>query len=150
VANWLINNLFALMNESDLEIGAIAVKPESLVELLQLIEDGSISHNTGKEVLVEMFRSGKPPAQIVKEKSLAQISDTAALEEVVRSVLDDNPQQVHTYLEGKEQLLGWFVGQVMRATRGKANPQLANKLLRQRLSEMQAAADDIHAAADDK
>lgn len=150
VANWLINNLFALMNESNLEIGAIAVKPQDLVELLRLIEDGSISHNTGKDVLAEMFQSGEAAAKIVEEKGLAQISDTAALVEVVQSVLDDNPQQVRTYLDGKEQILGWFVGQVMRATRGKANPQLANKLLRQRLSEMRAAADDMHTAADEK
>lgn len=142
VANWLVNNLFALMNESNLEIGDIVVTPENLVELLQLIEDGAISHNTAKRVLAEMFQSGESAAQIVQEEGLAQISDAAELEEIVEAVLSDNPQQVDTYLGGKEQILGWFVGQVMRETRGKANPQLVNELLRRQLAEMRRSGGD--------
>lgn len=129
VANWLINNLFGLINESEREIGTMLITPEHLVVLLRLIDEGKISHNTGKDVLVEMFATGKSPQAIVEEKGLAQISDADALEAVINRLLDANAAQVQSYLDGKEQLRGWFVGQVMRETRGKANPQLANKLL---------------------
>ena len=129
VANWIINNLFALINESQQEISSIRVTPEGLVSLLKLVEEETISHNSAKDVLVEMFKTGKAPDAIVGERGLAQISDEQALEDIVNKVLENNAQQVQAYLEGKEQLQGWFVGQVMRETRGKANPELANELV---------------------
>ena len=129
VANWIVNNLFALMNESQQEITSIRVTPEGLVSLLQLVEEETISHNTAKDVLAEMFETGKAPHAIVIERGLAQISDEHALATIIDQVLESNSQQVQTYLDGKEQLLGWFVGQVMRETRGKANPQLVNELV---------------------
>lgn len=129
VANWLINNLFALINESQQEIGDIRVTPQQLVALLELVDQETISHNTGKDVLVEMFQSGKHPQTIIADQGLAQISDKVALERIVNQVLDEHAQQVQSYLDGKEQLRGWFVGQVMRETRGKANPQLVNELV---------------------
>ena len=129
VANWIINNLFALINESQQEITSIRVTPEGLVSLLKLVDEETISHNSAKDVLVEMFKTGKAPDAIVGERGLAQISDEQALEHIVNKVLELNAQQVQAYLEGKEQLQGWFVGQVMRETRGKANPELANELV---------------------
>jgi aspartyl-tRNA(Asn)/glutamyl-tRNA(Gln) amidotransferase subunit B len=129
VANWLINNLFALINESQQDIRSIQVSPEDLVALLALVDEGSISHNTAKEVLAEMFASGKGAEAIVEEQGLVQISDEAALTRVVAQILAENEAQVQAYLAGKEQLRGWFVGQVMRETRGKANPQVVNELV---------------------
>lgn len=137
VANWLVNNLFALMNESGQSVSEIRVTPVGLVELLDLVEEGTISHNTAKDVLEEMFESGRSAPAIVEEKGLSQISDEAALAIVVDEVLAENPEQVETYLGGKEQIRGWFVGQVMRATRGKANPQLVNRLLSEKLAALQ-------------
>lgn len=139
VANWLINNLFALINESQQEIQAIRVTPESLVALLRLVDDETISHNTAKEVLAEMFTSGKGPQTIIEEQGLAQISDRESLQGVVQAILDENEEQVQVYLDGKEQLRGWFVGQVMRETRGKANPQLVNDLVRVLLEQRRGA-----------
>lgn len=137
VANWLVNNLFALMNESGQSVSEIRVTPVGLVELLDLVEEGTISHNTAKDVLGEMFESGRLAPALVEEKGLSQISDEAALAVVVEEVLAENPEQVETYLGGKEQIRGWFVGQVMRATRGKANPQLVNRLLSEKLAALQ-------------
>ncbi|MDX1687501.1 MAG: Asp-tRNA(Asn)/Glu-tRNA(Gln) amidotransferase subunit GatB [Candidatus Promineifilaceae bacterium] len=136
VANWLINNLFALMNESGQSISEIRVTPAMLVELLDLVEEDVISHNTAKDVLVEMFEGGRSAPAIVEEKGLSQISDEAALAVIIDDVLAENPEQVETYLGGKEQIRGWFVGQVMRATRGKANPQLVNRLLSEKLDAL--------------
>ena len=137
VANWLINNLFALMNESGQSITQIRVSPHGLVALIDLVEEGTISHNTAKDVLTEMFESGRPALAIVEEKALSQISDEAALAVIVEKVLEENPEQVETYLGGKKQIRSWFVGQVMRATRGKANPQLVNHLLSEKLARLQ-------------
>lgn len=139
VANWLINNLFALLNESEHDIDSTRVTPESLVALLDLVDDQTISHNAAKEVLAEMFANGREPQTIVDERGLAQISDEASLQRVVRRVLEENEEQVQAYLEGKEQLRGWFVGQVMRETRGKANPQLVNELIRLLLERRRGA-----------
>lgn len=135
VANWVINSLFAMLNESGQTIDEIAVTPSHLVELLALVEEGAISHSAGREVLATMFTTGQSAADVVSEKGLAQISDSAALDAAIVAVLDANPEPVGAYLGGKEALLGWFVGQVMRATGGKANPQMVNQMLRKRLRE---------------
>lgn len=133
-ANWVINELFRLMNEHNQEIKDIKVSPQGLVELSHLVEKQTINNNTAKEVLAEMFVSGDSADKIVQAKGLAQISDEDALGILITEVLDANEDQVAAYLGGKEQLRGWFVGQVMRATRGKANPALVNKLLSQQLA----------------
>ena len=137
VANWVTGELFRLMKENGQEIGAVKISPSALAELIGLVETGAINPSTGKEVLSEMFASGRSGQQIVEQRGLAQISDTAALEKVVAQVLEENPQQVSDYLSGKEQLLGWLMGQVMRATRGKANPQVVRELLRAQLEIQQ-------------
>jgi aspartyl-tRNA(Asn)/glutamyl-tRNA(Gln) amidotransferase subunit B len=133
VANWVIGTLFGLMNESGQEIGQVQVSPEALAEMIGLVEDDTINTNTGKEVLGEMFSSGRGAHQIVEERGLAQISDTGALEQIVAQVLDESPDQVNVYLGGKEQIIGWMIGQVMKATRGKANPQMVRELLQNQL-----------------
>ncbi|MBE9471888.1 MAG: Asp-tRNA(Asn)/Glu-tRNA(Gln) amidotransferase subunit GatB, partial [Chloroflexi bacterium] len=133
VANWITGELFRLMKETEQEIGAVPVSPQALVELIGLVRDGTINLNMGKEVLEEMFASGHSGRQIVEERGLAQISDAAALERIVAQVLEENPKQVGRYLDGKVQLLGWLMGQVMKATRGKANPQVVRELLQAQL-----------------
>jgi aspartyl-tRNA(Asn)/glutamyl-tRNA(Gln) amidotransferase subunit B len=133
VANWVTGELFRLMKESGKGIGGIAVTPQALAELVRLVKDGVINQNTGKTVLEEMFAGGRGARQIVAERGLAQVSDTAELEQIIAQVLADNPQQVSDYRAGKEQLFGWLVGQVMRATKGKANPQLARQVLQTQL-----------------
>jgi aspartyl-tRNA(Asn)/glutamyl-tRNA(Gln) amidotransferase subunit B len=129
VANWVTGTLFGLINESGQAIGEVQISPEALAELVGLVEDGTINVNTGKEVLAEMFSSGRGAREIVEERGLVQISDAGALEQAVARVLDENPEQVSKYLDGKEQIIGWMIGQVMKATRGKANPQIVRELL---------------------
>jgi aspartyl-tRNA(Asn)/glutamyl-tRNA(Gln) amidotransferase subunit B len=135
VANWVTGPLFRLMKESGQAVGAIAVSPGGLAELIGLVQDGTINVNTGKDVLEEMFASGRSARQIVEQRGLAQISDAAALERIVAQVLDENPEQVSRYLDGKVQILGWLMGQVMKATRGTANPQAVRELLQAQLED---------------
>jgi aspartyl-tRNA(Asn)/glutamyl-tRNA(Gln) amidotransferase subunit B len=129
IANWMINTLFSLMNEHKQRIDEIQVTPAGLVELVGLVEKRTLNNNTAKEVLAEMFSSGQTAPVIVAAKGLAQISDEEALTAVIEQLLDENPDSVAAYLGGKVKLRGWFVGQVMKATRGKANPGVVNKLL---------------------
>jgi aspartyl-tRNA(Asn)/glutamyl-tRNA(Gln) amidotransferase subunit B len=107
--------------------------PAGLTELIGLVEDDTINQSTAKDVLEEMIDSGKRASEIVEERGLAQISDATELEKIIDQILDENPEQVNEYLGGKKQVLGWFIGQVMKATRGKANPQLARKFLQEKL-----------------
>lgn len=133
VANWVINSLFALLNERGQSIEELPLAPARLVELLELVEAGTISHSAGREVLAAMVTSGRTADELVAELGLAQISDEAALAATITAVLEANPQAAADYRAGKTALLGWFVGQVMQATGGKANPQRAGQMLRQRL-----------------
>jgi aspartyl-tRNA(Asn)/glutamyl-tRNA(Gln) amidotransferase subunit B len=133
VSNWLTGELFRLLNAENVEIGEVAVKPTALAELVALVEDGTITANTAKSVLAEMFTTGRVPGEIVEEKGLAQVSDEQALARIVDEILEANAEQVARYQAGKVTLLQWFVGQVMRATRGKANPQVVRDLLQEKL-----------------
>jgi aspartyl-tRNA(Asn)/glutamyl-tRNA(Gln) amidotransferase subunit B len=105
-----------------------------LGELLQLIEKGEINQNTGKSVLAEMLQSGQSAPEIVEAKGLRQVSDQDRITEMIEAVLDENPEQVAAYLGGKESLLNWFFGQVMRAAKGQANPQIVREMLNQQLA----------------
>lgn len=134
--NWIAGELFRLMNETTTEVSAIRISPAMLVALIKLVEDGTINNTTAKDVFAEMFQTGNQPEQIVSDRGLAQISDTAALEALVEKVVAANPEEVRTYLSGKEGLMGWFVGQVMRETKGQANAGLVNKILREKLDAM--------------
>ncbi len=134
IANWLTGELFRYMNESLTPIEAVKVTPPMLVELIDLVEAGTINLNTGKHVLAEMFESGEPARSIVEAKGLAQISDMGVIEAIVAKVLDANPKEVEKYLGGKETVLGFLVGQVMKESKGKANPNAVQKIMRAHLA----------------
>jgi len=136
IANWMLNVLFGQMNEHGHSIDQVIIRPEMLVALIKLVDDAVINANTGKEVLAEMFTSGNPAQAIVDERGLAQISDQAQIEALVEQVLANNPEQVSAYLDGADKLRGWFTGQVMRASAGKANPRLVNQILSRRLADL--------------
>ena len=140
--NWITGELFRLMNQSNLEIGDAqdAIPPAGLVELMDLIQDQTININTAKDVLAEMLKGGQAAQGIVAARGLAQVSDASALLVVVTQVLDENPEEVAQYLGGKEALKGWLMGQIMKATRGKANPQLAQRLLAEQLAARRPSA----------
>lgn len=143
-ANWISGELFRLMKEQSLEIegsGGVEgrVPPRELHALIDLIARGTINTNTAKEVLADMLQSGQTAHEIVAARGLAQVSDEDALTSVVTEVLDQHPEEVQAYLDGKEAIAGWLMGQVMRATRGKANPQLARQLLTDELEARRAA-----------
>jgi aspartyl-tRNA(Asn)/glutamyl-tRNA(Gln) amidotransferase subunit B len=135
VSNWITGELFRLLKETETCIEETKMTPTALSELLTIVEKGTINQNTAKVVLGEMFQSGRAAAEIVAEKGLAQISDVNELGQVVDQVIAANPDPVAEYRAGKERLLGWFIGQVMKATRGKANPQLVTKLLKEKLGQ---------------
>ncbi|MCP4360138.1 MAG: Asp-tRNA(Asn)/Glu-tRNA(Gln) amidotransferase subunit GatB [Chloroflexi bacterium] len=134
VSKWMINELFRLMNEHKQTIKQIQVTPAGLVELIGLVEKNTLNNNIAKEVLADMFMTGQSAANIVQVKGLAQISDEAALAALVSQILADNPEMVSRYVAGEGKLRGWFVGQVMQQTKGKANPKLVNQLLGQQLA----------------
>lgn len=133
VSNWIMGEFSRLLNDDELEVADVDLKPEALAELLRLVEAGTISGNVGKDVFEEMFRTGKSAGDIVKEKGLEQISDTAELEAMVDEVIAANEDAAANVRAGEMKAIGFLVGQVMAKTRGKANPQLVNKLLRARL-----------------
>ncbi len=134
VSNWVTGELFRLLNLSGVDVSAVKVSPGQLAGLLKMVDSGKINISTAKSVLEEMFASGRSAEEIIAEGDLGQISDTAELGSVVDQVLRDNPQAVSDYLEGKTQALRFLVGQVMKATRGKANPQMVNRMLNDRLT----------------
>ena len=131
VANWVQGELFRLLGERDL--ADTPLTPEHLAELLALVEQGTINHAAGKQVFEEAFASGERPAAIVERLGLQQVSDSGELERVVDEVIEANPKPVADYLAGKETAVGFLMGQVMKATRGKANPGVVTPLLRARL-----------------
>ena len=135
VANWITGDLFRLLKAENLPMEAVRTAPEALVDLIALVHQGAITANTGKAVLTEMFATGQSPTSIIGQKGLAQVSDEDELAHIVDQIVAANPDQVARYRAGKESLLQWFVGQVMRATRGKANPQVVTPLIQDRLSE---------------
>ena len=136
LANWVMGDFTRLINAKQVKVEDSPVAPAQLAELLELIDKGTISGKIGKNVLEEMFESGKDAAKIVKEKGLAQISDEGALLKLVDEVLAANPQSVEDYKAGKERAIGFLVGQLMKATKGQANPGVVNTLLKEQLSKL--------------
>jgi aspartyl-tRNA(Asn)/glutamyl-tRNA(Gln) amidotransferase subunit B len=136
IANWVAGELFRLMKAAGVEIDAVRITPEQLVELLSLVGAGAISGSVGKRVLEGMFASGRSAGEIVREQGLTQISDEDRLATIAAQVIQDNPQAVADYLSGKEAAIRFLVGQVMKATRGQANPGLANRLLVEKLQQL--------------
>ena len=130
VANWIITNFFAMLNEVEKGIDDSPVNADQLGELFDLIQDGTISGRTAKDVFVEMFSNGGSASEIVEAKGLKQISNTDELETIAKKILKDNQEQVSKYKNGNEKLFGWFVGQVMKNTGGTANPKVVNTILK--------------------
>lgn len=135
-ANWIMGDLQSLLADAGLDLADSKVTPDKLAGMIVLIEKGTISGKIAKEILPEILASGKDAGVIVEEKGLVQISDTGAVEAIVRQVLADNPSQVEQFKAGKQQVMGFLVGQVMKASQGKANPKLANDVLRAELSKL--------------
>jgi aspartyl-tRNA(Asn)/glutamyl-tRNA(Gln) amidotransferase subunit B len=138
IANWISTDLFALINETGASIDESKVKPESLAELVSLVENGEINTTSGKVVLEHIFKNGGSPRDVVKELNLGVIQDTEILRNHIREILEENPDQVQTYLSGKETVSQWFFGQVMRVTGGRAEPGTVHVILGQELKNLKA------------
>ncbi len=135
VSNWVMGELTRELNNSGTDASASPVAPERLVSLLQLVEQGTISLKVAREIFPEIYSSGKTPEQIVQEKGLIQVSDEGSLDKIIGEVIEKNPTQVAQFKEGKQQVLGFLFGQVMKTSGGKANPGKVNELLKKKLRE---------------
>jgi len=135
VSNWLMGDVSAYMNKHLKELQDLPLTPEALAKMIQLIEDGTISSKIAKKVFAELVEKGGDPEKIVKEKGLVQISDEGQLTEIITKVLDENEQSVTDYKNGRDRALGFLVGQVMKATKGQANPPMVNKILKQEIEK---------------
>ncbi|MDT5296182.1 MAG: aspartyl-tRNA(Asn)/glutamyl-tRNA(Gln) amidotransferase subunit [Acidobacteriota bacterium] len=132
-ANWLKGELLRELDAAGTDADASPVSPEELGALVRAVEEGRISGKQGKDVLAEMFKTGKGAQAVIEEQGLAQVSDAGVIEKIVTDVLAANPQQLEQYRAGKETLFGFFVGQVLKASKGKANPKVVNELLKEKL-----------------
>jgi aspartyl-tRNA(Asn)/glutamyl-tRNA(Gln) amidotransferase subunit B len=135
VSNWLQTELLGVLNETGEDIARFKVRPKMVAELLNLVKSGEISGKIAKSVFEEMTQTGREASAIVSERGLAQISDDAELIPIVEKILADNPESIAKYKGGRRNVFGFFVGQVMKATNGQANPELVNRLLKERLGE---------------
>ncbi|KLO23222.1 aspartyl/glutamyl-tRNA amidotransferase subunit B [Marinitoga sp. 1197] len=135
VSNLIITDLMREMNKNNIELKDVRIKAEHYEELEKLLDSGKISTKIAKEIFIEMFKTGKMPSEIVNEKGLEQIDDDNIIEEIVKRVIENNPKQYQQYKNGKTKLLGFFVGQIMKETKGKANPQKANQIAKRLLDE---------------
>ncbi len=133
VSNWIMAELMRELNKDHRDITDCPVSPEDLAALLSMIEKGTISGKIAKTVFAEMYSTGKQPGKIVEEKGLVQVTDRSEISKIVDQVLAETPRQIEEYRAGKRKLLGFFVGQVMKKTQGKANPKLVNEILREKL-----------------
>ncbi|KKE78878.1 Asp-tRNA(Asn)/Glu-tRNA(Gln) amidotransferase subunit GatB [Oceanobacillus caeni] len=134
-SNWLMGEVSAYMNKHLKELHDLAITPEALASMIKLIEDGTISSKIAKKVFSELVEKGGDPEKIVKEKGLVQISDPEQLKEIVNKVLDENEQSIIDFKAGKGKALGFLVGQIMKASKGQANPPMANKILKEEIEK---------------
>ncbi|MFH2129975.1 MAG: Asp-tRNA(Asn)/Glu-tRNA(Gln) amidotransferase GatCAB subunit B, partial [bacterium] len=134
-ANWIMGDVSRLLNENGTDITECRVTADKLAGLIKQIDTGVISGKIAKTVFEEMFQSGREAAAVIQEKGLKQVSDSDALTGICETILADNPTQVEQFREGKEKVMGFFVGQVMKLTKGKANPQMVNEILRELLKK---------------
>ncbi|MBU5593898.1 Asp-tRNA(Asn)/Glu-tRNA(Gln) amidotransferase subunit GatB [Amphibacillus sp. MSJ-3] len=132
-SNWLMGEVSAYMNKQQKELSDLSLTPEGLAKMINLIDDGTLSSKMAKKVFAELVEKGGDPEKIIKEKGLIQISDEGQLTEIVTAILDKNPQSIEDFKNGKDRALGFLVGQVMKETKGQANPPMVNKIL---LAEM--------------
>ncbi len=135
LSNWIMSELLRELNRDDREIEGCPVSPGNLAELLNLLDSGVISGKIAKGVFEKMYAGGKSARQIVEEEGLVQVSDESEIEFAIDQALSENPKEVELFRAGKDKLLGFFVGQVMKKTKGKANPQLVNEILRKKLAQ---------------
>ncbi|MFN3309819.1 MAG: Asp-tRNA(Asn)/Glu-tRNA(Gln) amidotransferase GatCAB subunit B, partial [Anaerolineales bacterium] len=134
VSNWIINDLMRMINELGIIAADLKVTPAYLAQIIRMVDENTINISTGKTLLDKVQNSGKDPAAIVAEEGLAKLSDADALEAMIQKLVAENPQQVENYRRGKTGLLGWFVGQVMKQTQGKADAQLTRSILEKYLN----------------
>jgi aspartyl-tRNA(Asn)/glutamyl-tRNA(Gln) amidotransferase subunit B len=135
VSNWIMTEVLRELKGDGERIKTFQITPEKLSELLKLIDDGTISGKIAKDVFNEMVSTNKKAGEVIAEKGVMQISDLSEIEEVISRIIERNPDEVSRYRAGQEKLLGFFVGEAMKATRGKANPKLVNEILKNKLSE---------------
>lgn len=133
--NWLMGDISAHMNKQQLELNDLKVTPESLAKMTKLIEEGTLSSKLAKKVITELMKQGGDPEKIVKEKGLVQISDENQLREIITEILNENEQSIVDYKNGKDRALGFLVGQVMKKTKGQANPPMVNKILKEEIDK---------------
>jgi aspartyl-tRNA(Asn)/glutamyl-tRNA(Gln) amidotransferase subunit B len=133
-SNWVMGDIMRFLNEEKRDIRQCPITAKSLADMIRLIEEGTISGKMAKEIVEDMYKTGKSPQTIIEEKGLVQITDESELIKTIASIIEANPNQLADYRGGKEKLFGFFVGQVMKATQGKANPQLVNELLKKMLA----------------
>ena len=133
LSNWLIGEISAYLNKEQIEIHESKLSPDMVAVLINRIDDQTISGRIGKSIFEEMCTNGSSPDEIIKSQGLEQISDDGAIEEIILTVINENPSQVEAYLAGKDKLFGFFVGQVMKLTQGKANPNTVNSILKDKL-----------------
>ena len=136
LSNWVMGEVLGIINNKKISINDFPVSSENLVELINFINDGTISGKIAKEVFTEMLNTNKEAKEIISKKNLTQISDTSKLEEIIGELINNFPKQVEEYLNGKEKLIGFFVGKIMQQTQGKANPKLLNDLLKNKLDSL--------------
>ncbi len=134
-SNWIMGDILRWIKDEDKEVEELKLTPKNLAEFISLIDEGKISNNIGKKVIKDMLDTGKPANDIVKEKGLVQISDEGELKNIVEKVINENEQSIIDYKNGKDRALGFLVGQVMKMTKGKANPQLVNKMILEIISQ---------------
>ncbi len=130
-SNWILSDISRLLNEKGLDASQMPILPENIVKMIALIDKGTISNTAGKKVIEELFENDRDPEEIVKDLGLVQISDEGELAKIVSEIIDANPQSVADFKAGKDKAIGFIVGQTMRATKGKGNPQVINKLIRE-------------------
>ena len=134
-ANWVMGDVLRFLNEEKRAIKDCLISPSALAQLILLIEKGTISGKMAKDIVEEMYKTGKMPGIIIEEQNLIQITDEFALAKTINNIIAANPIQLAQYRSGKEKVFGFFVGQVMKATQGKANPKMINDLLRKMLTD---------------
>jgi aspartyl-tRNA(Asn)/glutamyl-tRNA(Gln) amidotransferase subunit B len=133
MSNWIINDVMRIINASDTNAEGLRLSPKYLAEIVKLVDEGVINPNTGKSLLEKINLSGKAPRQVVDEEGLGRVSDDDAIRKIAAEVLAESPKEVESYKAGKATLMGWFVGQVMRKMKGKADPQTAKTILEELL-----------------
>lgn len=135
-SNWIMGDVLRVLKEEKQTISEMTLRPDNLAALIDLINDGTISGKIAKDVFEEIRKTNEPASKFIESKGLVQISDTGAIETCIQKILDANPDQVSKYLSGKEQVFGFFVGQVMKEMKGKANPKIVNDVLKNKINDI--------------